>query len=178
MNHQPFEDWLLSDEPLPPEQARALQDHLQDCETCPPLSEAWQAVRIELETAPQAAPAPGFSQRWQAHLEEKRLQERRRRIWLAGGAGLVGLVCLVLLAGPLLESFSPTEILVRLVYGLSLLVVKASQVGVFLGSTFSGVLVVIPITFWVLIATSISALGLFWAFTMWKIIIPKGVRVS
>ena len=69
----------------------------------------------------------------------------------------MGLACLVLLAGPLLENFSPTEILVRLIYGLSLLVVKASQVGIFLGSTFNGVLVVIPITFWVLIATSLSA---------------------
>jgi anti-sigma factor RsiW len=178
MNHQPFEDWLLSDEPLTPEQARALQDHLRDCETCPPLAEAWQVVQDEIEAAPHASPAPGFSQRWQAHLKEKRIQERHRRIWLAGGAGLVGLVGLILLAIPLLGNFSPTEILVRLVYGLSLLVVRTTQVGVLLADTFSGISIVIPITLWVLIATSLSILGLFWAFTMWKIIIPKGVKAS
>ena len=34
MNHQPFRDWLLSDEQLSTEQTQALQDHLSSCETC------------------------------------------------------------------------------------------------------------------------------------------------
>ncbi len=33
MNHRPFEDWLLDDQPLTPEQKRDLQSHLRTC-TC------------------------------------------------------------------------------------------------------------------------------------------------
>lgn len=177
MNHQPFEEWLLADDPLSPEQNRALEDHLQTCASCPPLAEAWSAVREELETAPQAAPAPGFGQRWQAHLVKKQAREHRRRLWLAGGSGLVLMAGSIILAVPLLARLSLTEILVQLVYGLSLLFVKASQIGVLLGTTFNGIFVVIPIAAWVMVATSLSLLGLLWAFTMWKIIIPKGVKV-
>ena len=34
MNHQPFENWLLSEEPLPPENKRELDTHLQTCDQC------------------------------------------------------------------------------------------------------------------------------------------------
>jgi hypothetical protein len=174
MNHQPFEEWLLSEGSLAPEQDRALQEHLRECEACLSLSRAWDAVEDELAVAPQAVPVAGFSQRWQGHLEQRRAQDQRHRFWQAGGAGLAALVGIVLLAGPIYQRFSPTEFLASFIYNLSLLFVKVNQVGVFLSTTFSGISVIIPITIWVLIATSLSLLGMTWMVTMWKIIIPKG----
>jgi len=175
MNHQPFEEWLLSEDPLAPEQARALQEHLRECESCLSLSRAWDAVEDELAGAPQAAPAAGFSQRWQANLAKRQAQDRQRRFWQAGGAGLAVLAGIVILASPLYQRFSPAEFLMSILFNLSLLFVRVNQAGVFLSTTFSGVSAIIPITIWVLIATSLSLLGMTWIVTMWKIIIPKGV---
>jgi hypothetical protein len=175
MNHQPFEEWLFSEDPLAPEQARALREHLRECEICLSLSRAWDAVEDNLAAAPQAAPVTGFSQRWQEHLEQRRAQDQHRRFWQAGVAGLAALAGIVALASPIYQRFSPTEVLVSFIYNLSLLYVKVNQAGVFLNSTFSGVSAIIPISIWVLIATSLSLLGMAWIVTMWKIIIPKGV---
>ena len=175
MNHQPFEGWLLSEDTLAPEQAHALQEHLRACEACLALSRAWDAVEDDLAVAPLAAPTAGFSQRWQANLEKRQAQARRRRFWQAGGAGLAALAGIILLAEPLYQRFSPAEFLMSILFNLSLLFVKVNQAGVFLSTTFSGVSAIIPITIWVLIATGFSLLGMTWIVTMWKIIVPKGV---
>ena len=89
MNHRPFETWLLNEQPLTPEEKRDLQVHLQDCPHCTALAE----VNLELHSVKMAAPADGFTARFQKRLAEQRVRERRNRlvgvsILATGGLGL------------------------------------------------------------------------------------------
>jgi hypothetical protein len=68
MKHQPFDNWLLSEEPIPEEDQRALRKHLQDCDQCQELEDAWLDVANLFAEVPDAEPTPGFVNRWQATL--------------------------------------------------------------------------------------------------------------
>ena len=83
MNHQPFKDWLLSEERLEAEQAQALQQHLRDCADCRQIESAWSNAHALIQRAPAVAPAPGFTERWQSRLAAQRLQAQRSQAWVA-----------------------------------------------------------------------------------------------
>lgn len=76
MNHRPFEDWLLAEDPLTPQQKRELDAHLQTCPSCAALAE----VNLALRAVRQADPAPGFAARFQARLAARKQALRRRRV--------------------------------------------------------------------------------------------------
>ena len=76
MEHQPFEDWLLADQPLPPEKKRELQSHLRECSQCSALAE----VNLSLRAAKLATPPAGFTSRWQSRLATQRKSQRRRQL--------------------------------------------------------------------------------------------------
>lgn len=86
MDHRPFEDWLLDDERLTPEQERDLRTHLRSCSKCAALARANQTLRA----APMSVPATGFALRFQTRLAAERRVQRRRSImgilllWVAG----------------------------------------------------------------------------------------------
>jgi hypothetical protein len=95
MNHQPFRDWLLSEEKLSADQMIALQEHLQSCESCRQTDIAWLEVESTLHKMPQAHPAPGFTNRWQAHLSEYLERKRKRRSWIIIGLNVVIIIVLL-----------------------------------------------------------------------------------
>ena len=99
MNHQPFRSWLLSEEPLPPEHAQALREHLQDCEACRQTELSWSKVSSLFQRTPQAAPAPGFVERWQQRLITQRLAAQRRQAWVAVAATAGAALLLLLILG-------------------------------------------------------------------------------
>ena len=75
MNHQPFENWLLSEDTLSPENASALRGHLETCDHCRELQAAWTDVSNLFQDVPDIEPAPGFVNRWQTRLEVERQVE-------------------------------------------------------------------------------------------------------
>ncbi len=81
MNHQPFRDWLLSDEELSEREKQALQDHLKSCEACSKIETAWKEVELEIKRAPQVGPAAGFTERWQANLAACQRRKQARGGW-------------------------------------------------------------------------------------------------
>ncbi len=94
MNHQPFKDWLLSEEPLTQEQSLTMQEHLRECTLCQGKQAAWVEVENLFHKSPQAAPAPGFTTRWQEHLAAANLRQQRRQAWkvfaiIAGAAAIL-----------------------------------------------------------------------------------------
>ncbi|NJC95446.1 MAG: hypothetical protein FIB03_03750 [Anaerolineae bacterium] len=101
MKHQPFEDWLLNEEPITPEQRRELDAHLRSCAYCAALVETGKALR----SVRMASPADGFTARFQARLAEQKLVERRRRFWGALWFVLGGLLLLAWFTGPTLVAF-------------------------------------------------------------------------
>jgi hypothetical protein len=185
MNHQPFEEWMLSDEPLDAEQDAALTQHLVSCPDCPPLARAWQAVRQEIATEPPEAPAPGFSMRWQARLKERRAEQQRRTVLLTVGLNalallVTGAVWLV----PQIGHVTLTGILVTVLGDVTLLAVRINQaMGAvsFLFRDFSGGfpsdwMDLLPVALLAVGATTLALLSVVWVFTMWKIIVPKGAK--
>ena len=98
MNHRPFEDWLLDDEPLTIQQQRDLEAHVRSCSTCAAIAES----NLALHAARLVAPADGFADRFWVRLEKRRREQRWRQVigtlvLVVGGALLV-----YLLAGPFL----------------------------------------------------------------------------
>ncbi len=81
IEHQPFEDWMLSGEPLGREQALALQEHLDGCSDCRGLAEAWSEIRIRLTEAGMVGPAPGFASRWMNRLRRDERRRHSRQVW-------------------------------------------------------------------------------------------------
>ena len=101
MNHQPFEDWLLNDKPITNEQKRELDIHVRTCTYCAALVETGLALKSVKKASPQA----GFTNRFQARLAERKLAERRKRLWGSVLFTVGGLVLLMWIVSPYLLSF-------------------------------------------------------------------------
>lgn len=95
MSHQPFENYLVSGAELDQEQQHQLDLHLQHCEACHLLSLAFTSIDDLLSTSPSPEPAPGFTQRWQAHVASRRQTKQNRTFWLMS-LGLIALATLIL----------------------------------------------------------------------------------
>ncbi len=95
MVHQHYEQWLLNDEQLTPEQERDLRVHLRNCPDCAALARA----NLALRAAPVVAPPHGFALRFQQRLAAQSEIERRHSVmgfFLLGLSGM-GVLALVLL---------------------------------------------------------------------------------
>ena len=166
MNHRPFEDWLLNEQPLTSEQKRELQTHLQDCTHCTALAE----VNFELHSVKMAAPAPGFTARFQKRLAGQRVRERRNRlvgalILVAGGIGLLGWY-----AAPYVIQFlgSPAGWIAAAVNFFLTLLAMARAIGD-IGSILFRVLPgFIPPFGWMVILSTFAGLVLLWTVSIWR----------
>jgi hypothetical protein len=97
MNHQPFREWLLSDEHLSDEQSQALQDHLASCDSCRQIVSAWKELEVVIQKSPHIEPASSFTERWQEHLAEYHLLQQTRSGWLTiSGTILIATSLLIL----------------------------------------------------------------------------------
>jgi len=77
MDHRPFEDWLLDNKDLTGTEKRELNAHLQSCHSCTALAE----VNLALKSARAAAPAEGFTDRFQVRLASRKKALRLRNFW-------------------------------------------------------------------------------------------------
>jgi hypothetical protein len=77
MDHRPFEDWLLENQPLNTDQKCQLNTHLRTCSSCAALTE----VNLALESVRLAVPAAGFSGRFQIRLAARKQALRLRNFW-------------------------------------------------------------------------------------------------
>lgn len=82
MNHQLFESWLFSEEPLAPEKSTALESHLEQCEDCQHTAIALEEIALAISSSTTPEPHPGFTSRWYLHLAESR-QKRQIRHFCA-----------------------------------------------------------------------------------------------
>lgn len=166
MKHQPFDEWLLNETPLTPEQKRELDLHVRSCIHCSALLETGAALR----SVKMAAPAPGFTARFQARLAERRLAERRRRLWgsilfLIGGAGM-----LLWLAGPSLFAFlaSPEVWIAGLVeWGIFVITTlqAMTQAGEVLLHVVPGF---VPPFAWLVLGSALAGVSLIWFVSIWR----------
>jgi predicted anti-sigma-YlaC factor YlaD len=83
MNHRPFEEYLLTEEPLTVEQSRQLHEHLLTCDRCRQLETGWGEVQRLIHTTSQVTPQTGFASRWHERLAAQRTRRHRRQLWLS-----------------------------------------------------------------------------------------------
>lgn len=176
MNHRPFEDWLLDDLALSPEQKRELDVHLRTCKSCTALAEA----NLALRAARVVGPAPGFTVRWQERLVLARQAQRRRTLIGTLVFSIGGLLLLALLAGPTIASIlgSPAVWISNLVQGalfLYTLLMAAREAVPILLHVLPNFL---PPFAWLVMISTVAGLGLLWSVSLWRLThAPQGVQL-
>lgn len=181
MDHQPFETWLVSEEPLTPEQQSSLQAHLQDCPRCQNLERTWNQVETLLGERPVVQPAIGFTLRWQARLETfhqtQRSQQQRRVSWIFIAATLsVAIALLAFMAIRTLSSFeSPTQILVNGLTLITSLLASITALQDFLTASAKVLPQVIPTGWWFGILVTISLLLLTWVESLRRLVFSRRI---
>jgi hypothetical protein len=174
MNHQPFEEWLLTEKMIDPRQKVELDAHLRVCGYCSALAETGKALR----TVKTVSPAAGFSARFQTRLAAQKAADLRRRRWGAVLFTLGGLVMLMWLAGPYLASFfaAPATWIAGLIeWGVFVFTTlhAVAQAGSVILRSLPGVLS--PFAFMVLVS-AMAGIGLLWSVSIWRFVrVPRGV---
>jgi len=174
MNHQPFEDWLLNDMPITHEQKRDLDLHMRTCTYCSALVETGIALKSVKKVSPQA----GFTTRFQARLAERKLAERRRKIWGAVLFTFGGLAMLMWLASPYLASFfsAPATWIAALVEWV-VFVITTFQALAQAGSVFLRIIPDFLSPFaWMVLLSAFAGVSLLWSVSIWRFVrVPRGV---
>jgi hypothetical protein len=174
MNHQPFEEWLLSEKLISPKQKLDLDAHLRICSYCSALAETGKALRAVKKLPPSA----GFSARFQARLAVQKAAERRRKRWGAVLFTFGGLAMLMWLTGPYLVSFfaAPAAWITAVIeWGIFLIttVQAVAQAGSVLLRMLPGFLS--PFGLMVLVS-AFAGIGLLWSVSIWRFVrVPRGV---
>ena len=175
MNHQPFENWLLSEEPLPEDDEIALRDHLVNCDQCTELEDAWLDVANLFVDIPDVEPAPGFVNRWQATLETDQAAAKAvRQRWqswillvlIANGAALA----LIMMGVQLFRTYDfVTDWVLSWVYKVAAALVLANGFQNAFVTLFRTVPQLIPTGWWVGIAITLCVTTLLWIVSMTKL---------
>lgn len=175
MNHQPFEKWLLSEEPLSEENERALHEHLLNCDQCRVAENAWMEVANLFVEVPEMKPAPGFVNRWQAALEFDQVTEKvKRQRWqsliflivIANGAALA----LILMGFQLFNTYgSMTDWVLSWVYRAASAMVIANGFRHAFATLFRTIPQLIPMQWWIGIAITLCISTVFWIASMMKL---------
>jgi hypothetical protein len=174
MNHQPFEDWLLNDMPITHEQKRDLDLHMRSCAYCSALVETGIALKSVKKVSPQA----GFATRFQARLAERKLAERRRRIWGAVLFTIGGLAMLMWLTSPYLASFiSAPATWIAVIVEWVIFIITTFQALAQAGSVFLQIIPDFLSPFaWMVILSAVAGVSLLWSVSIWRFVrVPRGV---
>lgn len=164
MNHRPFEDWLLDDQPLDPQQKRDLQDHLRTCVACSAIAES----NMALHTTRLIAPAAGFADRFGLRLARRREEQRWQQIIGTLVLVLAGFGLTAVVAGPSLQQAiaSPAGWITAVV-GYFLFIVTSLRV---FGEAGEVLLRVLPgfvsPAGWFVTVLAFAGLGIFWGLSI------------
>jgi len=166
LNHQPFRDWLFSEEPLDPQDALLLQEHLRNCEECQRQRQAGNEALHFIQITREVSPAPGFLNRWQERLAAQRLRRQHKLAWIFFGvaAGLA-LISLTVLGWQVLEAFrAPQNLLLFFLLKVAGWVTLLDSVGDYL-SIFRALLPGLPVVGLVFFVGFISMISVLWLAT-------------
>jgi predicted anti-sigma-YlaC factor YlaD len=175
MSHQPFDNWLLSEEPLSVDDERTLREHLADCEHCRELEDAWLEVASLFAEVPEVDPAPGFVNRWQATLETDqaalRAVRHRWQSWIVLVLIANGAVLALLLMGvQLFNTYdSVTDWILSWVYKAATAMMLATGFRNVFATLFRTLTQVVPTGWWIGIALTLIVSTLLWIFSMSKL---------
>jgi hypothetical protein len=174
MDHRPFEDWLLNNQTLDASEKRQLDAHLRVCASCAALAE----VNLALKSVTMAAPAAGFTDRFQVKLAVRKQALRRRNFWGFMLLFLSVMSVLTLIAWPVIASLqrSPVDLLASLLGGLLSFwaaLNAMAHAGLLLFRIVPGF---IPAYIWTIMLFAACGWSLLWVFSLIKFTkFPQGV---
>jgi len=174
MNHRPFEDWLLNQDPLTPAQKRDLREHLQACSSCSALAE----VDLALKSVRQVGPAEGFANRFQVRLAAQRKMLKRRNTIGFFILTLCAVAILTWVAWPVLRGVlaSPSAFLASWLSYLVSLWTTIQAMSHVSGLFLRIVPNFIPPVVWMVVLVSAGGWFLLWVLSLMKITkVPQGV---
>jgi hypothetical protein len=159
-----------------PEQQRELELHLRNCSYCSALAETGKL----LKTAKMAAPAAGFTTRFQARLAERKIADRRRRLLGSVLFTLGGVALLVWILAPYaLSFFASPAIWISAVVGwliyIGTTLVALMEAGFVILSVAPKFL---PPFVWMVVFSTLAGVGLLWSVSIWRFAqrgVPQGV---
>lgn len=160
MDHRPYEDWLLNDLRLSPDQDRDLRAHLRNCTTCTALAQA----NLALRSATVIAPAEGFALRFQARLAVQRKVQRRQTIiglCLLAVVGMGGLLWLLFPYLPYL-ALPPAQLSSLWISQLVNLALTVRALGTLGGTLFFVLGSMVPTYVWAGAFALLGGTGLLW----------------
>ncbi|GAB4522760.1 MAG: hypothetical protein Fur0018_04920 [Anaerolineales bacterium] len=168
MNHQPFETWILADEPLNWQERISLENHLSACDDCRTLSTAWQEMNAFMRTAPTPQPAPGFSARFQARLEAQQARHNWHQAWLLILLYVGGMLIITgfFLAFLLLALHSPVDFIIAGLHQSMRLIVLLKAIA----DTCLTLAAFLPPAWWLGILETLVACVLLWLCSLRKLI--------
>ena len=174
MDHRPFEDWLLDNQPLTTDQKRQLNTHLRTCSSCAALAE----VNLALKSVRVAAPAAGFTDRFQVRLAAKKQALRRRNFWGFVVLTLSVLGIFVWVSWPVLRDLFQSPVNLLSSWMSSLVSFWASlqailRAGLVLFKVAPGF---IPVYIWAIILFAAGGWSMVWVVSLMKFTkVPQGV---
>jgi hypothetical protein len=174
MDHRPFEDWLLNKQTLDASEKRQLDAHLRVCTSCAALAE----INLALKSVTMAAPAAGFTDRFQVRLAAHKQALRRRNFWGFLLLILSVLSVLTLIVWPVIASLqrSPVDLLASLLGGLLSFwaaLNAMAHAGLLLFRIAPGF---IPAYIWTIMLFAACGWSLLWVFSLIKFTkFPQGV---
>jgi hypothetical protein len=170
MRHQPFETWIIDQDPLDPAQAQALKSHLLECEDCRRLSVGWVEAHAHLLSVSPADPKPGFTQRFQSSLALRRYHQqqiliRRTFLYLLGGS----MASLLALLAYLFLVVTPTGLFVGAFRSVTYLLVWWNNLQNTYLPLVQSLPAFVPIMLWIIFSTSLSVFSVIWVISIWRI---------
>ena len=175
MDHRPFEDWLLdNNQHLTSDQERQLNTHVRECSSCSALAE----VNLALKSVRVAAPASGFTDRFQLRLATRKQALHRRNIWGFSllTASVLGLGSWVSL--PVIEGLVQSPVNLLASWMSSMVSFWASLQAIFRAGVvlFKVVPGFVPAYIWAVILFGAGAWSLVWIVSLMKFTkVPQGV---
>jgi anti-sigma factor RsiW len=169
MNHQPYERWILDGKDLGETERVELGRHLEGCADCRRLQAGWSEARVELLARPASAPRPGFTQRWKASVNERRLRDQRQQAWkLFLSCSGTAAVLLVFFVAYLLSATTPVEWVQAAVRAISSSVGLVGAVRDVTVTWLQYSPPVVNVVLWITLAVTLCAVTLIWVFAMWR----------
>jgi predicted anti-sigma-YlaC factor YlaD len=180
MNHQPFKNWMFSDEPLTPEQIKVLDAHLATCESCRSLSNAWVEVRTVLHSSQTIQPAINFAERWQARLVEQSenltYRKQRQSWWFFFIAAGLAFLFLVVLTAQVISSFdSPTAIFLSGLYLFTEAIESITTLQGLVSVLLNTLITVVPPAWWIFMMLLLCGLITIWLASLRRIVYPRRI---
>jgi hypothetical protein len=174
MDHRPFEGWLLDNEPLAADEKRQLDAHLQVCCSCSALAE----VAVALKSVKMAAPAAGFTERFQVRLASQKKALHRKNFWGFLLLTLSGLSVLIIIAWPVITGMlhSPVDLMASWLGSLLSFWASLNAMAHAGAVLYRIVPDFIPAYIWTVVLFAAGGWSLLWVFSLIKFTkLPQGV---